>query len=53
MPTESYYIEVINSLHLDHYAQCRTINMKAPQQTNCYKEVRNVSQANIKDFALQ
>jgi hypothetical protein len=24
--------------------------MKAPQQTKCYKEVRNVSQANIKDL---
>jgi hypothetical protein len=55
MPIKSYYIEVINSLLSDHYAQCITINkkaitMKAPQQTNCYKEVRNVSQANINDF---
>jgi hypothetical protein len=24
--------------------------MKAPQQTKCYKEVRNVSQSNIKDL---
>jgi hypothetical protein len=33
MPAKSYYIEVINSLLSDHYAQCITINMKAPQQT--------------------
>jgi hypothetical protein len=48
MPAKSYYIEVINSLLSDHYAQCITINMKATQQTKYYKEVRNVSQANIK-----
>jgi hypothetical protein len=50
MPAESYYIEVTNSLLSDYYAQCITFNMKAPQQTKCYKEVRNVSQANIKDL---
>jgi hypothetical protein len=50
MPVKSYYVEVINSLLSDHYAQSITINMKAPRQTKCYEEVRNVSQANIKDL---
>jgi hypothetical protein len=29
--------------------------MKAPQQTKCYKEIRNVAQANMKDlcFSIQ
>jgi hypothetical protein len=48
MPAKSYYIEVINSLLSDN-AQCITINKKAPQQTKCYKEVRNIQvwQANF------
>jgi exonuclease III len=47
MPAKCYYTEVINSLLSDHYCQCITINIKAQQQTRCYKEVRNVSKANI------
>jgi hypothetical protein len=48
MPAKCCYTEqVINSLLSDRYAQCITINVKAPQQTKCYKEVRNVSEANI------
>jgi hypothetical protein len=50
MPAKYHYTEVINSLLSDHYAQCITINVKAPQQTKCYKEVRNVSEANIIDL---
>jgi hypothetical protein len=50
MRAKCYYTEVINSLLSDHYAQYITINMKAPQQTKCYKEVRNVSEANIIDL---
>jgi hypothetical protein len=40
MPSKSYYIDVINSLLSDHYAQCITINMKALQLTKCYQEVK-------------
>jgi hypothetical protein len=47
MPAKCYCTEVIISLLSDHYAQCITINVKAPQQTKYYKEVRNVSEANI------
>jgi hypothetical protein len=44
-----------NNSILVYYAQCITINLKAPQQTKCYKEVRNVLEANIKDlcFSIQ
>jgi hypothetical protein len=45
IPAKCYHTDVINSLLSDHYAQCITINMPAPQQTRCYKEVRNVSEA--------
>ena len=37
----------MNSLLSDHFAQCITINMSVPQKTRCYKEVRNISEANI------
>jgi hypothetical protein len=47
IPDELYYTDVINNVLSDHYAQCITINMIVPQQTRCYKEVRNVSEANI------
>ena len=47
IPDEFYYTDVINNVLSDHYAQCITINKIVPQQTRCYKEVRNVSEANI------
>jgi hypothetical protein len=47
IPTKCYHTEVINSLLLDHFAQCIIINMTVPQQTRCYKEVRDISEANI------
>jgi hypothetical protein len=50
MPAKCYYTEVINSLLSDHYAQCININMRAQQQTTCYKEVRNVPETNIIDL---
>jgi exonuclease III len=47
MPLHCYSTDVINSLLSDHYAQCITINMNIPQQIRCYREGRNVSEANI------
>jgi hypothetical protein len=35
IPAECYYTEVINSLVLDHFAQCKNINLTAPQQMRC------------------
>jgi hypothetical protein len=38
---------VINSLLSDHFAQCMNINLTVPQQMKCYKESRNIVEANI------
>jgi hypothetical protein len=47
IPAECYYTEVINSLLSDNFAQCININLTVPQQMRCYKETRNLAEANI------
>jgi hypothetical protein len=47
IPAECYYTEVINSIVLDHFAQCININLTVSQQMRCYKESRNIVEANI------
>jgi hypothetical protein len=46
-PAQCYSTDIINNLLSGHYTQCITINMTAPQQIRCYKEIRNVSEASI------